>query len=50
MEIRVSIWNNTKVRILGVETFTSPKELQDFMKIIREVEPKASYNVMEVKK
>jgi len=50
MEIKISIWNSTKVRILGVETFTSPKEVEDFMKIIREVEPKASYNVMEIKK
>ena len=50
MKIKASIWDNTKTKILGIENFENIKELQDFMKELQVVEPKASYRIMEVSK
>jgi hypothetical protein len=50
MKIEASIWNGDRTRILGIEKFANTKELQDFMKELRIVEPKANYRIMEVEK
>ena len=50
MKIKASIWDNTKIRLLGIEDFSNTKELLDFMKELRIVESKASYRIMEVSK
>ncbi len=50
MKIKASIWDNTKTRILGIQDFATIKELQDFMKELHIIEPKAGYRVMEVTK
>jgi hypothetical protein len=50
MKIKASLWDSTKTRILGIENFANTKELQDFMKELQVVEPKASYRIMEVSK
>jgi hypothetical protein len=50
MKIKASLWDSTKTRILGIENFANTKELQDFMKELQVVEPKASYRIMEVAK
>jgi hypothetical protein len=50
MKIKASIWDNTKTRILAIESFANIKELQDFMKELQIIEPKATYRIMEVAK
>jgi hypothetical protein len=50
MKIKASIWNGSKTRILAIESFDSVKELQDFMKVVNELDAKASFNLMEVSK
>lgn len=50
MKIKASIWDNTRTQILSIEDFANTKELQDFMKELQVVEPKASYRIMEVSK
>jgi hypothetical protein len=50
MKIKASLWDSTKTRILAVENFSNIKELQDFMKELHIVEPKATYRIMEVAK
>lgn len=50
MKIKVSLWDNSKTRILGIEDFENAKELEDFMKNLKQVEDKASYRVMAVRK
>jgi len=50
MKIKVSLWDNSKTRILGIEDFDNVKELEDFMKTLKQVEDKASYRVMGVKR
>ena len=50
MKIKASLWDSTKTRILAIERFENIKELQDFMKELQIVEPKASYRIMEVAK
>jgi hypothetical protein len=50
MKIKVSLWDNSKTRILGIESFDNAKELEEFMKNLKQVEDKASYRVMAVSK
>lgn len=50
MEIEVAIWNSKGTKVLAVEKFNSTKELLDFMKELRLVEEKASYNLLAVRK
>jgi len=50
MKIKVSLWDNSKTRILGIESFDNVKELEEFMKTVKQVEDKASYRVMAVSK
>ena len=50
MKIIASIWNGNKTRILAIESFDSVKELQDFMKVVNQLDDKASFNLMEVSK
>lgn len=50
MKIKASIWNGNKTRILAIESFDSVKELQDFMKVVNQLDDKASFNLMEVSK
>lgn len=50
MKIKASIWDGSKTRLLAVEDFSSPKELQDFMSVVNELDSKASYRLMEVSK
>ena len=50
MKIKVSVWDNTRTRILGIEDFENVKELEEFMKTVKQVEEKASYRVMAVSK
>jgi hypothetical protein len=50
MKLKASIWDSTKTRILGIQDFATTKELQDFMKELHIVEPKAAYRIMEVTK
>jgi hypothetical protein len=50
MKIKASIWDSTKTRILAIQDFATIKELQDFMKELQIIEPKAGYRVMEVSK
>ena len=50
MKIKASIWDSTKSRIFAIEDFATIKELQDFMKELHIIEPKATYRIMEVAK
>jgi hypothetical protein len=50
MKIKASIWDSTKFKIIAIEDFSGTKELQDFMKELHIVEPKATYRIMEVSK
>lgn len=50
MKMKISIWDGTKTRILGIEDFDSVKDLQEFMKVINQVDDKATYRLMEVKR
>jgi hypothetical protein len=50
MKIKASIWDNTKTKILGIQDFANIKELQEFMKELHTIEPKAGYRLMEVSK
>jgi len=50
MKIKASIWNSDRSRIFAIEDFANIKELQDFMKELHIIEPKAQYRIMEVAK
>ena len=50
MKIETAIWNGKRTKVLGVETFTSTKELLEFMKELQVVEKDATYNVLSVRK
>ena len=50
MTLEAAIWNGKHDRVLAVIEFDSPKALQDFMKELHIVEPKATYNLRTVRK
>jgi len=50
MKLEVAIWNGKKTKVLAVETFTSSKEVKDFMKEINEVDKDATCVLISVKK
>jgi predicted lipoprotein len=50
MKIEIAIWNGKKTKVLGVETFTSTKELLEFMKELQVVEKDATYTLLSVRK
>lgn len=50
MKVKASIWNSDKSRIFAIEDFATIKELQEFMKELHTIEPKATYRIMEVSK
>jgi hypothetical protein len=50
MEIKVIVFDGHISRAIAKETFASVKELNEFMDIVKQLDPKASYSVMEVKR
>ncbi len=50
MKIDAAIWNGKHDRVLAVQEFDSVKELQDFMKELHTLDPKATYNLRAVRK
>jgi len=50
MEIKVIVFDGLISKAIARETFASVKELNEFMDIVKQVEPKASYSVLEIKK
>lgn len=50
MEISIIVFDGHISRVIARETFPSVKEVNDFMNIIKQLDPKASYSVTEVKK
>lgn len=50
MEIKVTVWNGIVTRAIAKETFTSIGELDDFMTIVKHLDPNATYIVEEIKK
>ena len=50
MEIKVIVFDGLISKAIAKETFASVKELNEFMDIVKQLDPKASYSVMEIKK
>ena len=50
MEISLIVFDGNISRVIARETFASVKELNEFMDIVKQLDPKASYSVMEIKK
>lgn len=50
MEIRVIVFDGLISKAIAKETFASVEELNQFMDIVKQLDPKASYSVMEIKK
>lgn len=50
MEIRVTVFDGLISRAIAKESFASVKELNEFMDIVKQLDPKASYLVTEIKK
>lgn len=50
MEIKVVVFDGLISKVIAREVFASVKELNEFMDIVKQLDPKASYSVMEIKK
>jgi hypothetical protein len=50
MEIRIVVFDGAISRCIARETFASVKEVNDFMDIVRQLEPKAKFTLTEIKK
>lgn len=50
MEITVTVWNGLVTRPIAKETFSSVSELNKFMEVVKQLDPKASYLVERIKK
>jgi hypothetical protein len=50
MEIRVIVFDGDITRAIARESFRSVKELEDFMAVVKQLDPKAKYSLLEVKK
>lgn len=50
MEISIIVFDGQLSRVIARETFASVQEVNDFMKVINQLDEKASYKVTEVKR
>ena len=50
MKISIIVFDGNISRCIARETFSSVKEVNDFMDVIKQLDPEASYKVTEVKK
>ena len=50
MEIRIVVFDGNISRCIARESFESVQEVNDFMDIVRQLDPKAKYTLTEIKK
>lgn len=50
MEIKVIVWDGDITRAIAKESFKSVQELDSFMAIVKQLDPRARYTLLEVKK
>ena len=50
MEISIIVFDGHISRVIARETFASVQEVKDFMDIVKQLDPKASYTLTEIKK
>ena len=50
MEIKVIVFDGNLSRVIARESFASVKEVNDFMSIVHQLDPKARLSLTEIKK
>lgn len=50
MEIKVIVWDGDITRAIARETFSSIEELNEFMETVRQLDARARYTLLEVKR
>ena len=50
MEIKIVVFDGNLSRVIARESFASVKEVNDFMDVVKQLDPKAKFSLTEIKK